>query len=96
MGHVSVVKQLLARDDVDLNACGFDGYLTPLIAACHRHDAEMVDLLIAKDGTDVNLQDIYGNTPLIIAVQRILPSMQLVESLLRDDLDTTWATILWT
>ena len=44
------MKQLLARDDVDLNAYGLDGQSTPLITASLHDDAEIVNLLLAKDG----------------------------------------------
>ena len=81
-GYVSIVRQLLARDDVDVNAIG-SGW-TPLTAACKFGQVEMVNLLLAKDGIDVNLG--IKTTPLTAAVDRGL--VEVVESLLaRDDLD---------
>ena len=49
IGYASIVKQLLARDDVDLNAYGLDGQSTPLITDSLHDDAEIVNLLLAKD-----------------------------------------------
>jgi ankyrin repeat protein len=54
--------------------------------ACANEDPEMVNLLLAKDGIDVNLSNIDGQTPLMIAAR--LRSVAVLESLLaRDDLD---------
>ena len=86
LGHVSIVRQFLARDDVDLNTlCERSG--TPLTTACYNRRIEVVSLLLAKEDVDVNLQNNRdGNTPLMIAVEMGL--VQLVESLLtRDDLN---------
>jgi ankyrin repeat protein len=67
------VKQLLARDDVNLNVLGFDilvGLATPLITACRRRHIEVINLLLAKDGIDVNFHNTAdGNTALMVAVQ---------------------------
>jgi ankyrin repeat protein len=66
--HESVVRQLLARDDVDINAVGYDGewrpkiYLavprralrTPLAAACMGGHTEITNLLLTKEGINVN------------------------------------------
>ena len=84
-GYVSIVRQLLARDDVDVNAIG-SGW-TPLTAACEFcrvENLEIINLLLAQDGIDINLG--IQTKPLITAVGREL--MEVVESLLaRDDLD---------
>ena len=95
-GDVSMVKSLLARDDVDLNALGFISRLrktppitkqrTSLAAACENGHTEIVRLLLAQDGIDVNL---YGNddrsTPLQLAT---IYCGEVVESFLtRDDVD---------
>ena len=65
-GHVSIVRQFLARD-VDLN-CLIFGY-TPLIAACRNGHKEVVKLLLDDSRVKVNLGDriILGYTPLIAA-----------------------------
>ena len=94
-GYVSIVKQLLARDDVNLNVLGFDvsaGWATPLITACCRRHIEVINLLLAKDGIDVNFHNTAdGNTALMVAVQMAAkePSMEgVVKSLLaRGDVD---------
>ena len=99
-GHVSIVRQLLARDDVDINYASrrmYDGFTvppftrsefgcTPLTIACHRGNAEIINLLVAKEGIDVNFCDIGGVAPLMAAVDKGF--VGAVESLLaRDDLD---------
>jgi ankyrin repeat protein len=89
-GHVSIVKQLLNRDDVDLNAIciTFDEWTessTPLIAA---EKLEIVELLLAKEGIDINACNTRGETPLLRAM--ILGQAQKIKALLaRDDLDPT-------
>ena len=90
-GHVSIVRQLLARDDVDINAVGFDGEWrpvyprplnTPLTAACKGGHSEIANILLAREGIDVNL-----HKPLPHALNAGM--VGVVESLLaRGDLDT--------
>ena len=88
MKHVSIVRQLLARDDVNFNAIGYSplhtALITPLIAA---ENVEIINLLLAKDGIDVNLPGgIDRNTPLMTVVQ--LGLEEVAKSLLtRGDLD---------
>jgi ankyrin repeat protein len=57
----SIVRQLLARSDVDLNAVGYcyGVWMTPLTAACSGffHYTNISMLLIANDGIDVNLHN---------------------------------------
>ncbi|KAN0068494.1 hypothetical protein V8E54_013218 [Elaphomyces granulatus] len=50
------VKKLLTRDDVDIAASSDDGWI-PLLTACDQlHESlEIVNLLLAKDGINVNL-----------------------------------------
>jgi ankyrin repeat protein len=99
-GHVSIVKQLLARDDVDANAGGFYRVETPLLVACgnfrvHCEDLglyldesgeEIANLLLDKAGIDVNTPDMDGNTPLMLAARH--GKMSVLKSLLaRNDLN---------
>ncbi|KAN0068684.1 Ankyrin repeat-containing domain protein [Elaphomyces granulatus] len=51
-GHVSVVRQLLARDNVDVNCMGFifNRYVTPLTAACINYKKLMEELVEAPVG----------------------------------------------
>jgi len=93
--HVSIVKQLLARDDVDVNAFGFSLFETPLLITCgsegfispkSKHDGEIADLLLDKAGINVNFPNIRGDTPLMLAVRH--QKMSVVRSLLaKSDLD---------
>ncbi|KAN0070248.1 Ankyrin repeat-containing domain protein [Elaphomyces granulatus] len=92
-GHVSIVKQLLNRGEVDLNAVTFYGWSphtesgssTPLIAA---ENLEVVELLLAKDGIDINACNTKGETPLLIAM--VLGQAQKIKALLaRGDWDPT-------
>ncbi|KAN0074039.1 Ankyrin repeat-containing domain protein, partial [Elaphomyces granulatus] len=70
-GHISIVQQLLARTDVDFNACG-RGYhgtpVTPLIAACCGRHLKIINLLLAKESIDINLAH-AGTTPFIAAAR---------------------------
>ncbi|KAN0068657.1 Ankyrin repeat-containing domain protein [Elaphomyces granulatus] len=92
-GHVSIVRQLLARDNVDINCRGsFRHYLeyqdvnTPLRAACSGGNTEIISLLLTKHGIDVNKGNYGGNTPLMIAV--VNNRVEGVKSLLaRADVD---------
>lgn len=88
MKHVPIVRQLLVRDDVNINAIGYSplhtAFITPLIAA---ENVEIINLLLAKDGIDVNLPGgIDRNTPLMTVVQ--LGLEEVAKSLLtRGDLN---------
>ncbi|KAN0074329.1 Ankyrin repeat-containing domain protein [Elaphomyces granulatus] len=77
-GHISIVQQLLARNDVDFNARGRH-YGTPLVLACLRGHLEIINLLLAKDSIKINLTD--GITTPFIAAAR-MGLMEVVESLL--------------
>ncbi|KAN0074390.1 Ankyrin repeat-containing domain protein [Elaphomyces granulatus] len=83
--HVSIVQQLLARNDVDVNARGRIGLgigrCTPLIMACQMGHVEIINLLLAKDGIDINL--VHGTAPLIAAAGRGL--VEVVGSFLARD-----------
>ena len=89
MGHVSIVRQLLARDDVSLEPirCGPLRLTTPLTVACIYSHVEVINLILAKDGIDINFNgDLHGETPLMMAITRRLE--EVVKSLLlRDDLN---------
>src|SRR5467141_2780729 len=86
--YVSIVKQLLNRGDVDLNALAiFQPYdsSTPLIAAS---EFKVVELLLAEDGIDINACNAKGETPLLKAMNR--KETQKIKALLaRDDWDPT-------
>ncbi|KAN0081961.1 Ankyrin repeat-containing domain protein [Elaphomyces granulatus] len=93
--YVSIVKQLLNRGDVDVNAVALDGWssqlyiddssTTPLMAAT---ELEVVELLLAKDGIDINACNTRGETPLLKAT--VLGQEQKIKALLaRDDWDPT-------
>lgn len=82
MGHVSILRQLLARDDIcfDNITCG-PRSMTPLIVACLESHVEVINLLLTKDGIDINFDgDLQGDTPLMMAINR--GSEEVVKSLL--------------
>jgi ankyrin repeat protein len=68
-GHISIVQQLLARNDVDFNARGHHRG-TPLILACRRGHLEIINLLLAKDSININLADRAMECALEVAVSR--------------------------
>ncbi|KAN0068628.1 Ankyrin repeat-containing domain protein [Elaphomyces granulatus] len=78
-GHISIVQQLLARTDVDVNARG-RYYGTPLIVACDKRHLKIINLLLAKDSIDINLTH-GGKTPFIVAARMGL--VEVLESLFR-------------
>ena len=64
-GDMKALEKLI-KDDTDLNK-QYDK-ITPLNLAAARNDKEMVKFLVEK-GADINLEDGYGYTPLIIAMK---------------------------
>ncbi|MEI0699012.1 ankyrin repeat domain-containing protein [Brachyspira intermedia] len=64
-GDMKALEKLV-KDDTDLNK-QYDK-ITPLCLAAARNDKEMVKFLVEK-GADINLEDGYGYTPLIIAMK---------------------------
>ncbi|MEI0446648.1 ankyrin repeat domain-containing protein [Brachyspira intermedia] len=64
-GDMKALEKLV-KDDTDLNK-QYDK-ITPLGLAAARNDKEMVKFLVEK-GADINLEDGYGYTPLIIAMK---------------------------
>jgi ankyrin repeat protein len=79
-GHASIVRQLLAREDLDCNTIR-SGW-TPLTTACNFGHIEIVNLLLDRDDVDVKLSD-GTSTPLITAVE--MGFVEVVESLLARD-----------
>lgn len=71
-GKVGRVRKCLARPRVNVNSCGHgvSGY-TPLMQAVDWEHRDVVTLLLAAPGIDVNLAPNNGRTtPLILAAQR--------------------------
>ena len=64
-GDMKALEKLI-KDDTDLNK-QYDN-ITPINLAAARNDKEMVKFL-AEKGADINLEDGYGYTPLIIAIK---------------------------
>ena len=64
-GYMKALEKLI-KDDTDLNK-QYDN-ITPINLAAARNDKEMVKFL-AEKGADINLEDGYGYTPLIIAIK---------------------------
>ena len=62
----AIVKQLLARDDVDPDLKNYNGQ-TPLSLAASNGREAVVSLLLAKDNVDSNSKDKDGQTPLSLA-----------------------------
>ncbi|KAJ5160851.1 Pfs NACHT and Ankyrin domain protein [Penicillium canariense] len=64
-GHEAVVKQLLARDDVDINAKDNKYNRTPLSRAAENGHEAVVKQLLARDGVNIDTKDNkYNRTPL--------------------------------
>ena len=64
-GHKEIVKLLIAIG-ADVNAKGGRWGGTPLLYAVAEDHLEIAEILIDK-GTDLNVQDIHGETPLDLA-----------------------------
>ena len=82
-----IVRQLLARDDIDLNTTiGWGTTPTPLLTAIATSNMEVINLLLCSDGIDVNFHPYFALAPIMVAIE--LGQMEVIESLLaRDDLD---------
>ena len=80
-----VVKQLLARDDVDPNSKDNSGQ-TPLLLAARKGNKSIVSLLLIRDNVNLNSKNKDGQIPLSLTASN---GYKLVVSLLlaRDDID---------
>lgn len=65
-GHGGITRQLLARDDVDVNATGVINS-TALMDAWKCSNVNVTRLLLERDDVDVKAQDNKGRTPLMWA-----------------------------
>lgn len=84
-GHEGVVRQLVQRDDIDVNSKDDKGP-TPLSWAAREGHEAVVRLLIERDDVDVNSKGDMGLTPLLWATAR---GHEAIVRLLieRDDID---------
>ena len=84
-GQEAVVRLLIERDDVDINAKDRDGRTPLIFAVVNGHEA-VARLLIERDDVDINAKDSIGWTPLICAAKS---GHEAVVRLLieRDDVD---------
>ena len=69
IGHLEVVKHLLAQEGIDVNAARDNGF-TPLSVAAYRGYLEVLKRLLAQEGIEVNKADNGGFTPLHAAAER--------------------------
>jgi len=69
-GNRDLIRLLLARKDINTNI-GNDKLYTPLHLAVKGNNKEAVELLLSK-GADIDAENELKNTPLHIAVQRVL------------------------
>ena len=84
-GHVNVVKELLAQDDIDVNAKNEEGMTALIVAALNGHVVVVQELLKHND-VDVNARDTRDYTALIVAA--LNGNVAVVQELLkRDDID---------
>ncbi|KAN0085611.1 Ankyrin repeat-containing domain protein, partial [Elaphomyces granulatus] len=83
MGHVHIVKQLLTRDNVNVNAKDVYNFLPLHYGAMHT---DVVKLLLQREDIDVNGQDVCGWTALTLAAHynRFEAAKLLLE---RDDIN---------
>ncbi len=66
IGNLEIVRTLLERADIDVNAAGVDGR-TPLYLAAFNGNLEIVKLLLGQPGINVNALEEDGHTPLYSA-----------------------------
>ena len=84
-GKTEIVKLLLTRPDIDINAKDNNGD-TPLMLAAINGKTEIVKLLLTRPDIDINAKDNNGDTPLMLAAINGKP--KIVELLLaRRDID---------
>ena len=89
-GHIVVVRELLVREDVDINNKSECHHYTPLhFAAKHGHKMVVEQLLLHED-IDMNVRSEHGRTPLLMAVDRgFEPIVEILLS--RQDVDVNLA-----
>jgi ankyrin repeat protein len=66
MGHIDIVRRLLLRYDVDP---GFVGWTPPLQIAISLGYTVIIDLLLARDDSDLNLYNDDRDTALMMAIK---------------------------
>lgn len=71
-GHVDIIDYLLSSDlnpKTNVNIKNIDGW-TALMYACYYGKVDVVDRLLDVGDCDINCKNLYGNSPLSIAVER--------------------------
>ncbi|KAL7273058.1 hypothetical protein RUND412_004116 [Rhizina undulata] len=68
-GHETVIKLLLEKEGVDPNSRNSVRRETPLWTAASKGHETIVKLFLEKEGVNLNSEDVYGRTPLDIALK---------------------------
>ena len=82
--RIHMVRFLL-ENNANPNKVGNHYNQTPLVCAIINNDAAIANLLIIG-GADINRQDTYGDTPLMVAVEQAFPNM--VKTLIEAEANT--------
>ena len=65
-GHEAIVRLLIEKEDIEINAKAKDGRTPLSVAAAIGHEA-IVQMLISRDDVDVNAKDNHGIVPMAVA-----------------------------
>jgi len=90
---VPIVELLLKVHGINLNSWLRGGHCSPLIEACRKGHLKIINLLLAEDSVDINLDlaDSAGTTPFMAAAR--IGLVEVVESLLaRENFDPNIVT----
>jgi ankyrin repeat protein len=79
-GYTDIVEKLLQLKTLDISSQGMPWRKTPLFLACRRGHARIVELLLAKDSSNINTRNPSGKTALARA--REDGKMDIVEVLI--------------
>jgi len=75
-GYFEIVRALLGREDLDVNARDTETKTTPIFIAFMRSNRPLIDILLER--VDVGIPNIFGETPLTIALKNERPDLAML------------------
>lgn len=83
INDIDIVKKLLKKDNIDVNAYAYSSGQTPLMISILNRNTEIAEILINDKRTNVNIKNYQNETALILAVDKAMNN--IVELIIKNE-----------